>query len=111
MTLRDFVQRSHTGKPPGPPFISFISLDKHFGEQAELVDFDCRTYSVTGRREYCHGARCGGNYTQIERPPRGREEVPVQISRLLNAHQVIIRETERWRAVLPNSETTAATIF
>jgi starvation-inducible DNA-binding protein len=29
--------------------------------------------------------------TQIERPPRGREEVPVQISRLLDAHQIIIR--------------------
>jgi starvation-inducible DNA-binding protein len=29
--------------------------------------------------------------TQIERPPRGREEVPVQLSRLLDAHQVIIR--------------------
>ena len=28
--------------------------------------------------------------TQIERPPRGREEVPVQISRLLDAHQIII---------------------
>jgi len=30
--------------------------------------------------------------TQIERPPRGREEVPVQLSRLLDAHQVIIRQ-------------------
>ena len=29
--------------------------------------------------------------TQIERPPRGREEVPVLLSRLLDAHQVIIR--------------------
>ena len=28
--------------------------------------------------------------TQIERPPRGREEVPVQISRLLDAHKLII---------------------
>jgi starvation-inducible DNA-binding protein len=28
--------------------------------------------------------------TRIERPPRGREEVPVQISRLLDAHQIII---------------------
>jgi starvation-inducible DNA-binding protein len=30
--------------------------------------------------------------TQIERPPRGREQVPVQLSRLVDAHQVIIRE-------------------
>jgi starvation-inducible DNA-binding protein len=30
--------------------------------------------------------------TRINRPPRGREEVPVQLSRLLDAHQTIIRE-------------------
>ena len=32
---------------------------------------------------------------QIERPPRGREEVPVQLSRLLDAHQVIIRQARK----------------
>ena len=30
--------------------------------------------------------------TRILRPPRGREEVPVQLSRLLDAHQIIIRD-------------------
>lgn len=30
--------------------------------------------------------------TAIERPPRGREETPVQISRLLRAHETVIRE-------------------
>ncbi len=29
--------------------------------------------------------------TRIQRPPRGREEVPVQISRLLEAHKLIIQ--------------------
>jgi starvation-inducible DNA-binding protein len=33
--------------------------------------------------------------TRIARPPRGREEVPVQLSRLLDAHQVIILETRK----------------
>ena len=28
--------------------------------------------------------------TRIPRPPKGREEVPVQLSRLLDAHEVII---------------------
>ena len=28
----------------------------------------------------------------IPRPPRGREEPPVQISRLLHAHEIIIKE-------------------
>jgi len=31
--------------------------------------------------------------TRIARPPRGREEVPVQLSPLLDARQVIILET------------------
>jgi starvation-inducible DNA-binding protein len=31
--------------------------------------------------------------TSIPRPPQGREEVPVQISRLLEAHELIIKET------------------
>jgi len=31
--------------------------------------------------------------TQIERPPRGREEIPVQLSRLIDAHQIIIRQS------------------
>ena len=30
--------------------------------------------------------------TRIERPPRGREEVPVQLSRLLDAHELILIE-------------------
>jgi starvation-inducible DNA-binding protein len=30
--------------------------------------------------------------TKIARPPRGREEVPVQLSRLLEAHETILKE-------------------
>ena len=30
--------------------------------------------------------------TNLERPPRGREEVPDQISRLLSAHELILKE-------------------
>jgi starvation-inducible DNA-binding protein len=33
--------------------------------------------------------------TQIERQPRGREQVPVQLSRLLDAHKVIIGESRK----------------
>ncbi len=34
--------------------------------------------------------------TNIERPPRGREEVPVQISRLLEAHEIILKECRKF---------------
>ena len=30
--------------------------------------------------------------TIIPRPPKGREEPPVQISRLLNAHEIVLKE-------------------
>jgi starvation-inducible DNA-binding protein len=33
--------------------------------------------------------------TQTERPPRGREQVPVQLSRLLDARKVIIGESRK----------------
>ena len=33
--------------------------------------------------------------TQVERPPGGREKVPVQLSRLLDAHQIFIRQTRK----------------
>jgi starvation-inducible DNA-binding protein len=34
-------------------------------------------------------------FTQIERPPRSREVVPIQLSRLLDAHQIVIRQTRK----------------
>jgi starvation-inducible DNA-binding protein len=30
--------------------------------------------------------------TLIPRPPKGREEAPIQISRLLHAHEIVIKE-------------------
>jgi len=30
--------------------------------------------------------------TLIPRPPRGREEVPVQLSRLLHGHEIVLKE-------------------
>lgn len=33
--------------------------------------------------------------TQIPRPPKDREEVPVQISRLLEAHEIILQESRK----------------
>jgi starvation-inducible DNA-binding protein len=30
--------------------------------------------------------------TLIPRPPKGREDVPVQISRLLHAHEIVLKE-------------------
>lgn len=33
--------------------------------------------------------------TRVERPPKGREETPVQISRLLEAHELILKSARQ----------------
>jgi starvation-inducible DNA-binding protein len=68
-----------------------LLFDKHFGEQVELVDAIAERIQLLGGVSIAMAPDVAET-TQIERPPRGREEVPVQLSRLLDAHQIIIRQ-------------------
>ena len=89
MTLRDLYKKSHW-QVAGPTFYQLHLLyDKHFDEQVELVDAIAERIQLLGGVSLAM-AHDVAETTQIERPPRGREEVPVQISRLLDAHQIII---------------------
>jgi starvation-inducible DNA-binding protein len=91
MTLRDLYKKSHW-QVAGPTFYQLHLLyDKHHGEQDELVDSIAERIQLLGGVSIAMAADVAET-TRIERPPRGREEVPVQLSRLLDAHQVIIRE-------------------
>lgn len=91
MTLRDLYKKSHW-QVAGPTFYQLhLLFDKHFGEQAELVDTIAERIQILGGVSIAMAPDVAET-TQIERPPRGREEVPVQLSRLLDAHQVIIRQ-------------------
>ena len=91
MTLRDLYKKSHW-QVAGPTFYQLHLLyDKHYAEQVELVDSIAERIQLLGGVSIAMAADVAET-TQIERPPRGREEVPVQLSRLLDAHQVIIRE-------------------
>jgi starvation-inducible DNA-binding protein len=91
MTLRDLYKKSHW-QVAGPTFYQLhLLFDKHYDEQVELVD------SIAERIQLLGGVSIAmapdvAETTQIERPPRAREEVPVQLSRLLDAHQIIIRQ-------------------
>src|ERR1700752_901292 len=90
MTLRDLYKKSHW-QVAGPTFSQLhLLFDKHFGEQGELVDSIAERIQVLGGVSIAMSPDVTET-TQIERPPRGREEVPVQLSRLLEAHQIIIR--------------------
>jgi starvation-inducible DNA-binding protein len=94
MTLRDLYKKSHW-QVAGPTFYQLHLLyDKHYDEQVELVDSIAERIQLLGGVSLAMAADVAET-TQIERPPRGREEVPVQLSRLLDAHQVIIRETRK----------------
>lgn len=92
MTIRDLYKKSHW-QVAGPTFYQLHLLyDKHYGEQDEIVDSIAERVQLLGGVSIAMAADVAET-TQIERPPRGREEVAVQLSRLLDAHQIIIRES------------------
>ena len=89
MTLRDLYKKSHW-QVAGPTFYQLhLLFDKHFSEQVEIVDEIAERIQLLGGISIAMAPDVAET-TRIARPPRGREEVPVQISRLLDAHQVII---------------------
>ena len=94
MTLRDLYKKSHW-QTAGPTFYQLhLLFDKHYDEQVELVDSIAERIQLLGGVSIAMAADVAET-TQIERPPRGREVVPVQLSRLLDAHQVIIGEVRK----------------
>jgi starvation-inducible DNA-binding protein len=94
MTLRDLYKKSHW-QVSGPTFYQLHPLfDKHYEEQAELVDSIAERIQLLGGVSVAMAADVAET-TQIERPPRGREEIPVLLSRLLDAHQIIVGETRK----------------
>jgi starvation-inducible DNA-binding protein len=91
MTLRDLYKKSHW-QVSGPTFYQLhLLFDKHYEEQSKLVDEVAERIQLLGGIALAM-AHDIAETTTIPRPPRGREEVPVQISRLLEAHQTIIEE-------------------
>ena len=64
-------------------------FDKHYEEQNGIVDTIAERIQLLGGVSIAM-AHDVAELTSIPRPPKGREEVPVQISRLLDAHEIII---------------------
>src|SRR5277367_4284913 len=89
MTLRDLYKKSHWQVSGATFYQLHLLFDKHYGEQSEIVDTIAERIMLLGGVSIAMAADVAET-TRIERPPRGREEVPVQISRLLDAHQIII---------------------
>lgn len=95
MTLRDMYKKHHW-QVAGPTFYQLhLLFDKHYKEQSELVDTIAERIQLLGGISIAM-AHDVAETTGIQRPPRGREEVPVQISRLLEAHELILKECRRF---------------
>lgn len=89
-TLRDLYKKSHW-QVGGPTFYQLhLLFDKHFTEQMALVDLLAERVQTLGGVSVAMAPDIA-ELTRLDRPPRDREEVPVQISRLLEAHESIIK--------------------
>ncbi|MEV0623420.1 DNA starvation/stationary phase protection protein [Nonomuraea sp. NPDC050404] len=84
------LYKKHHWLMRGPTFYQLhLLLDKHAGEQLELVDMIAERIQTLG------GIAVGdprhvAEITVVPRPPNGAEEVPAMISRLIEAHETIL---------------------
>jgi starvation-inducible DNA-binding protein len=89
ITLRDLYKKSHWQVSGATFYQLHLLFDKHYGEQNEIVDTIAERIQLLGGVSIAMAADVAES-TRIPRPPKGREEVPVQLSRLLDAHEIII---------------------
>jgi starvation-inducible DNA-binding protein len=84
------LYKKHHWLMRGPTFYQLhLLLDKHAGEQLALVD------TIAERVQTLGGVAVGdprhaAEITRVPRPPNGVEEVPAMLSRLLEAHELIL---------------------
>jgi len=94
MTLRDLYKKQHW-QVTGLTFYQLhLLFDKHYEEQAKLVDELAERVQLLGGISVAV-AQDVAEHTQIPRAPAGREEVPVQLSRLLEAHSILLRDVRK----------------
>jgi starvation-inducible DNA-binding protein len=94
MTLRDLYKKHHWQVSGATFYQLHLLYDKHYKEQVELMDMLAERIQTLGGVSLAMGADVA-EMTAIPRTPRGREHVPAQISRLLEAHETVIQQVRR----------------
>ncbi len=89
ITIRDLYKKHHWQVSGATFYALHLLLDKHYEEQAELVDTIAERIMTLGGISLAMAPDIA-EATRIARPPKGREDVPTQISRLLKAHEQIL---------------------
>jgi starvation-inducible DNA-binding protein len=103
ITLRDMYKKHHW-QVSGPTFYQLhLLFDKHYEEQNKLVDSIAERIQLLGGVSLAM-AHDVAETTLIPRPPKGREPVPVQVSRLLHAHEIVLKEARAMARVAAKSE-------
>lgn len=95
ITIRDMYKKHHWQVVGHTFYQLHLLFDKHYEEQNELIDLLAERVQRLGGIALAMGADVAEE-TSIERPPRHREEAPVQISRLLEAHEIILKESRQY---------------
>lgn len=90
MTIRDLYKKHHWQMSGATFYQLHLLLDKHYEEQAALVDLIAERIMMLGGLSIAMAPDVA-EMTTIPRPPKGREDVPSQLSRLLEAHEIILR--------------------
>jgi len=91
ITLRDLYKKHHWQVAGHTFYQLHLLFDKHYEEQDKIVDEIAERIQLLGGVSLAM-AHDVAETTLIPRPPKGRESVPVQISRLLHAHEIVLKE-------------------
>ena len=91
ITIRDLYKKHHWQVAGHTFYQLHLLFDKHAEEQTKLVDEIAERIQLLGGISVAM-AHDVAERTIIPRPPKGREPVPVQISRLLFAHEIVLKE-------------------
>lgn len=91
MTLRDLYKKHHWQMSGATFYQLHLLLDKHYEEQAELVDLIAERIMALGGISIAMAPDVA-EMTKIPRPPKGREDVPSQLARILEAHEIILSQ-------------------
>jgi len=94
MVLAAMYKKAHWNAA-GPTFYQLhLLFDKHYEEQVELVDAIAERVQMLGGISV-GDPRHAAELTTIPRPPDGAEEVPVVLSRLLDAHETMLEKVRK----------------
>jgi starvation-inducible DNA-binding protein len=91
ITMRDLYKKHHWQVSGATFYQLHLLFDKHSEEQSKLVDTIAERIQLLGGVSVAMGGDVAEK-TAVPRPPKGRESVPVQISRLLHAHEIVLKE-------------------